>query len=258
MSYTNLHVTVADGRARIVLDRPERRNAMSLALLSELEDAIEEIGSDPSIRAIILEGEGQVFSSGHDLGEMIDREPEFYDQLFATCTNVMLRFQSVPQPVIAKVHGMATAAGCQLVAACDLAVASEECRFATPGVTIGLFCSTPMVPISRAIGRKRALEMLLTGDPIDATTARNWGLVNRVVPIDDLEEETVALAERIARFSGDIVAIGKAAFYKQIDERQADAYALAEPIMSQNAQHDDAQEGMGAFLEKRPPVWKDQ
>lgn len=231
---------------------------MSLDLLTELDAVLEDLGADRSIRVVIIEGAGPVFSAGHDLGEMVDRDSDFYDELFGTCTNVMLRVQAIPQPVIAKVHGMATAAGCQLVAACDLAVASAASSFATPGVKIGLFCSTPMVPVSRAVGRKRALEMLFTGDPIDAATAKEWGLVNRVVPAEELESATVALAQRIERFSRDTIAIGKNAFYRQVDEPQTDAYATTGPIMSHNARDDDAQEGMSAFLEKRPPVWNDQ
>jgi enoyl-CoA hydratase/carnithine racemase len=169
---------------------------------------------------------------------------------------MMQAIHALPQPVIAKVHGVATAAGCQLVAACDLAVSADDARFATPGVNIGLFCSTPMVPIARAIGRKRALEMLLTGEMIDARTAAAWGLVNRVVPAADLDTETLALAERIASASAHVVALGKRAFYAQdgLDERAA--YGVTAPIMSENAQHDDALEGMTAFLEKRAPNWK--
>lgn len=256
MGFTHLLVTAAGGRGRIVLNRPQRRNAMSLELLTELDATLRQLGADPTVRVIVIEGSGPVFSAGHDLSEMIGRDSEFYDGLFTMCTDVMMRIQSIPQPVIAKAHGMATAAGCQLVAACDLAIASEDCRFATPGVRIGLFCSTPMVPLSRAVGRKRALEMLFTGDPIDAATAQNWGLVNKVVARDELEEETIRLAQRIERFSGEIIAIGKDAFYRQVDQSQADAYAITGPVMSRNAQHDDAQEGMGAFLAKRPPVWR--
>ncbi len=258
MDTANLLVTHGAGHGRITLNRPERRNALSLALLEELDDALETLGDDPAVRTIIIEGAGPVFSAGHDLGEMIDRDAVFYDQLFTTCTDVMERVQRVTKPVIAKVHGMATAAGCQLVAACDLAVVSQESRFATPGVSIGLFCSTPMVPVSRAIGRKRALQMLFTGDPIDAVTACDWGLVNRVVHLSDLEQETVALADRIATFSSQIIAVGKRAFYQQIDERQSDAYEIAGPIMSSNALHPDAQEGMRAFLDKRQPRWQDR
>jgi enoyl-CoA hydratase/carnithine racemase len=255
VDYDNLTVGVTDGVARILLNRPDRRNALSIALLEELAAAMRTIGGTPDVSAVIIEGAGPVFSAGHDLSEMLDREPLFYNRLFTECSEVMLAFQRLPQPVIAKVHGVATAAGCQLVAACDLAVAAEGTRFATPGVRIGLFCSTPMVPITRAIGRKRALEMLLTGEPISAATALEWGLVNRVVPAAHLESEVVRLVAQIRRFSPDIIAIGKDAFYRQIDETQVDAYEITGPIMSGNATHPDAQEGMAAFLEKRPPEW---
>jgi enoyl-CoA hydratase/carnithine racemase len=241
--------------ARIVLNRPEKRNALSLALMQELIGVLEEVGSNPDVRAIVIEGAGPAFSAGHDLGEMVDRDAAFYEQLFDVCTVMMETIHRVPQPVIAKVHGIATAAGCQLVAACDLAVAAEGTRFATPGVKIGLFCSTPMVPVSRAIGRKRALELLLTGEPIDAETARDWGLVNRVVPADDLEQAVVALVDRLASSSPLTVRIGKEAFYEQIELDERGAYELTRGVMASNAQAADAQEGMGAFLEKRAPTW---
>jgi enoyl-CoA hydratase/carnithine racemase len=241
--------------ARIVLNRPEKRNALSLALMQELIGVLEEVGSNPGVRAIVIEGAGPAFSAGHDLGEMVDRDAAFYEQLFDVCTVMMETIHRVPQPVIAKVHGIATAAGCQLVAACDLAVAAEGTRFATPGVKIGLFCSTPMVPVSRAIGRKRALELLLTGEPIDAETARDWGLVNRVVPAEDLEQAVVALVDRLASSSPLTVRIGKEAFYEQIELDERGAYELTRGVMASNAQAADAQEGMGAFLEKRAPTW---
>jgi enoyl-CoA hydratase/carnithine racemase len=255
MNYTLISVDVADGLGRVILNRPERRNAMSLALLQELQDALGALSARDSVTAIVVEGAGPVFSAGHDIGEMLDRDAEFYEALFSAAADVMLLVQSVPQPVIAKVHGVATAAGCQLVAACDLAVAADDARFATPGVRIGLFCSTPMVPITRAIGRKRALEMLFTGEMIDAATAQNWGLVNRVVAHEDLESEVQRLVAQITRFSPAVIAIGKDAFYKQIDEDDAAAYEITGPIMSKNAAHHDAQEGMTAFLEKRQPSW---
>lgn len=251
----NIKVSTDDGFATILLNRPSRRNAMSLGLLEELGAALLGIGDALEVGTIIIEAAGPAFSAGHDLSEMLDREQSFYDALFRACTEVMLAIQAIPQPVIAKVHGVATAAGCQLVAACDLAVAAEEARFATPGVRIGLFCSTPMVPLTRAIGRKRALEMLLTGEPIDASTALSWGLVNRVVPAADLDSEVMALVAQIQRFSPAVIAIGKDAFYRQIDATQPDAYEITAPIMSANATHRDAQEGMAAFLEKRPPQW---
>jgi len=241
--------------ARITLNRPEKRNALSLALMTDLIAALEELGGIPEVRAIVIEGAGPAFSAGHDLGEMVGRDADFYDRLFDVCTVLMETIHRVPQPVIAKVHGIATAAGCQLVAACDLAVAAEATRFATPGVRIGLFCSTPMVPLSRAVGRKRALELLLTGEPIDAATARDWGLVNRVVPAGELDEAVSELVERIAASSPVTVRIGKEAFYEQVELDEHGAYELTRRVMAANAQVDDAQEGMGAFLEKRPPTW---
>jgi enoyl-CoA hydratase/carnithine racemase len=187
---------------------------------------------------------------------MIDREADFLASLFDRCTVMMNTIHELPQPVIAKVHGIATAAGCQLVAACDLAVAAEGTRFATPGVKIGLFCSTPMVPVSRAVGRKRAMEMLLTGEPIDATTAAAWGLINRAVPTEELEGAVLELIDAIARSSSYTVAIGKRAFYSQVDRPERDAYEHCQVVMTENALAHDAQEGMTAFLKKRDPVWR--
>jgi enoyl-CoA hydratase/carnithine racemase len=241
--------------ARITLNRPERRNALSLELMQELIRALESVAADPESRTIVLDGPGPVFSSGHDLSEMIGRDLGFYQQLFDTCTVLMETIHRVPQPVIAKVHGVATAAGCQLVATCDLAVASDDARFATPGVRIGLFCSTPMVAVSRAIGRKRAMEMLLSGELIDAETAMAWGLLNRVVPKDRLREAAEELALKVAEASSFVVALGKQAFYTQVDLDQKKAYEYTREVMSTNAIADDAQEGMTAFLEKRKPCW---
>ena len=241
---------------RITLNRPEKRNALSLELMEELRAALETLGGDREVRAIVVDGAGPVFSAGHDLSEMIGRKPAFYQQLFDVCTELMETIHRVPQPVVAKVHGVATAAGCQLVAACDLAIAAADARFATPGVKIGLFCSTPMVPVSRAIGRKRALEMLLTGEMIDAATACEWGLVNRVVSREQLDDAVAELVETIARSSPLIVEIGKEAFYKQIELDENAAYDATKSVMARNAATDDAQEGMSAFLEKREPVWR--
>jgi enoyl-CoA hydratase/carnithine racemase len=241
---------------RLMLNRPERRNALSLACMREIIAALDEVATDPEVRVLVIAAHGPAFSAGHDLAEMTDEhEAGFYQELFTTCVRMMTRIHELPQPVIAKVHGVATAAGCQLVASCDLAVASSDSRFATPGVNIGLFCSTPMVPVERTIGRKRALEMLFTGDMIDAATAAEWGLVNRVVPLADLEAEVFALAARIAQSSPSVLALGKRAFYEQegLDERAA--YGLACAVMVDNAQADDAHEGMRAFLEKRKPEW---
>jgi len=242
--------------ATITLNRPERRNALSLELMTELMAALRDVAAQPETRVVVLAGAGPVFSAGHDLREMVGQDLPAYRRIFDVCTQLMSTVQEIPQPVIARVHGMATAAGCQLVATCDLAIAAASARFATPGVNIGLFCTTPMVALTRAIGRKRALEMLMTGTPIDAATAAEWGLVNRVVPDAQLDEATVALAQQIARASSLTVAIGKQAFYAQIDLDQPKAYAYAKEVMSMNALAADAQEGMCAFVEKRPPAWK--
>lgn len=237
----------------LTLDRPDRRNAMSAALMSELTERLRDLDGDCQV--VVLAGNGPAFSAGHDLGEMIDRPRDFYDDLFARCVELMETVHEIPQPVIARVHGVATAAGCQLVAACDLAVASDQATFATPGVRIGLFCSTPMVPISRAVGRKRAMEMLLTGRPIDAATAADWGLVNRVVPHDDLDDEIDSLISDITSFSRTVIGIGKEAFYRQIDLDEPGAYEHTRHVMAANAAADQAQEGMSAFLGKRRPEW---
>jgi enoyl-CoA hydratase/carnithine racemase len=251
-----VHIVAGTPVAELVLARPERRNALSLAMMRTLIDALGVVAADPTVRVVVLSGEGTVFSAGHDIAEMVEcRREEGYRELFSTCTTLMTRLHEVPQPVIAKVQGVATAAGCQLVAACDLAVAADDARFATPGVNIGLFCSTPMVPLSRNIGRKRALEMLFTGDMIDASTALEWGLVNRVVPAADLDHAVRALADRIVATSGRVIALGKQAFYAQEALGEEQAYALACGVMVDNALTDDAAEGMRAFLEKRPPVW---
>ena len=252
----NVRLASEGSAARIVLNRPDKRNALSLELMEEMIAVLREASAEPSTRAIVIEGAGPAFSAGHDLSEMVGRDEEFFAKLFDRCTAMMRTIHQLPQPVIAKVHGIATAAGCQLVAACDLAVAAEGTRFATPGVKIGLFCSTPMVPVSRAVGRKRAMEMLLTGEPIDAQTALDWGLVNRVVPVEDLEAAVVALVDAIARSSPLTVSTGKHAFYSQIDMPEQDAYEHCQLVMTENALAQDAQEGMTSFLEKRQPVWR--
>jgi enoyl-CoA hydratase/carnithine racemase len=241
--------------AVVMLNRPERRNALSLALMRELIDALDAIGRDRETRAVILAAAGKVFCAGHDLSEMTGRNINEYREIFDVCSELMLKVQAIPQPVIAEVQGVATAAGCQLVAACDLAIAAEEAWFATPGVKIGLFCTTPMVALTRAIGRKRALQMLLTGDPVSARTAAEWGLVNDVVPAAELAATTRKLAAKVAEASSLVVAIGKQAFYTQIDMDVEKAYGYAKEVMSLNAMAADAQEGMGAFLEKRAPCW---
>lgn len=256
ISPQHLLIETAGGVAVVTLNRPEKRNALSLEVMRELIATFTEIGADRTVKAVILRAVGPAFSSGHDLREMRARDVEEYRLTFDTCVRLMETVQSIPQPVIAEVAGIATAAGCQLVATCDLAIASSTATFATPGVKIGLFCTTPMVALTRAIGRKRAMEMLLTGEPIDARTAADWGLVNRVVAPEQLEPATRALAAQIASASGFVVELGKAAFYAQIDLDQPKAYAYAKEIMSMNALAADAQEGMGAFLDKRAPVWR--
>jgi enoyl-CoA hydratase/carnithine racemase len=255
-SYRNLLVNQEGATARIVLNRPEKRNALSLELMDQVIAALSGVAAQPDMRAIVIEGAGPAFSAGHDLSEMIGRDRVFLAHLFDRCSEMMESIRELPQPVIAKVHGIATAAGCQLVAACDLAVAAEGTRFATPGVKIGLFCSTPMVPVSRAVGRKRAMQMLLTGEPIDAATALEWGLINRVVPGEQLEAAVLELVDAIARSSAYTVATGKRAFYSQIDLSEQDAYEHCELVMTQNALAHDAQEGMTAFLDKRQLVWR--
>jgi enoyl-CoA hydratase/carnithine racemase len=255
MRYENLGFETDGSIAVVTLNRPSKRNALSLGLMRELLDCLGCIGNDKQLRAVILAAAGKVYSSGHDLSELVERDINDYRQIFDLCAELMTRIQSIPQPVIAEVQGTATAAGCQLVATCDLAVAAEEALFATPGVRIGLFCTTPMVALSRAVGRKRALQMLLTGEPIDAKVAAEWGLVNSVVPASELRDETRKLASRIAEASSVTVAIGKQAFYSQIDLDQPKAYAYAKEIMTMNSMAVDAQEGISAFLGKRAACW---
>jgi enoyl-CoA hydratase/carnithine racemase len=247
---------VESGIEILTLERPDKRNALSLDLMEELLASLGDVGRDATARAVVLRAEGPAFSAGHDLREMLRCDVAGYRQTFEVCVRLMTAVQSIPQPVIAEVDGVATAAGCQLVATCDLALASTRARFATPGVRIGLFCTTPMVALTRAIGRKRAMEMLLTGDFIDAETAAAWGLVNRVVEPENLHDEALSLARRISSASRFVVGLGKAAFYAQIDLDQPKAYAYAKEVMSVNALADDAQEGMSAFIERRPPTWR--
>jgi enoyl-CoA hydratase/carnithine racemase len=255
MGYENISFATEGNIALVTLNRPQRRNALSLALMQELIHCLNEIGERRDLRAVILAAAGKVFSSGHDLSEMVGRNINEYRHLFDVCTVLMTKLQSIPQPVIAEVQGIATAAGCQLVATCDLAIAAEEAAFATPGVKIGLFCTTPMVALSRAVGRKRALQMLLTGELIDSHRAADWGLVNRVVSAGELHAETRQLADRIAQASELVLALGKQAYYSQIDLDQPKAYAYAKEVMSMNSLAHDAQEGISSFLEKRTPCW---
>ncbi len=258
MPYSHLTVALEGSTAIVTLNRPDQRNALSLALMREVIECLSELERDTDARAIILAAAGPAFCAGHDLREMTGLGADAYREIFAVCTEMMTKIQSVPQPVVAEVQGMATAAGCQLVATCDLAIASDRATFATPGVRIGLFCSTPMVAVSRALGRKRALEMLLTGDAIDACTAAEWGLVNRVVPQAELRAATLGLAERIGHASALTIQIGKQAFYRQADLPQAEAYAFTQEVMTENALAEDAQEGICAFLQKRTPRWHDR
>ena len=251
----NLIVEEEAGLVTLTMNRPEKRNALSTAMMTELNDELRAIGKRSDARAVIIAGNGPAFSAGHDLGELKGRDLAFYRYEFDLCAQLMLTIQAIPQPVIARVHAIATAAGCQLAATCDLVVAGESASFATPGVRIGLFCSTPMVALTRAVGRKHAMEMLLTGQPVKARTAAEWGLVNRVVADADLVAETRKLAMQIVEASPLIIGIGKRAFYEQIDLDTAEAYDYTKEVMSQNAMAIDAQEGIGAFLEKRKPVW---
>ena len=254
---TDRPVTVArDGPVvTLVLSRPGRRNPLSHETMTELTRLLRETGADPSVRAIVLGAEGPAFCAGHDLRELATRDAAVHERVFAACAELMLTIHRLAQPVVARVQGMATAAGCQLVAACDLAVAAESARFATPGVKIGLFCTTPMVEVARAVGRTRAMELLLTGEPIDARTALQWGLVNRVVELEHLDQEAAGLAARVAAASGETLAIGKRAVGENLGLPLEEAYAHASGVMCRNALTDDAQEGIAAFLEKRPPVW---
>lgn len=244
------------GVAFLTLNRPEQRNPLSSEAMREVTAALRKLGGDDTTRVVVIRAEGPVFSAGHDLKEMIGRTLEDEQAIFDTCVEMMQTVQDIPQPVIASVQGAAVAAGCQLAASCDLVVASSDAVFGTPGVKIGLFCSTPMVALSRAIGRKRALQMLLTGDTIDAATAADWGLVNIVVPTAKLADETTALARKITKASPLTVKIGKQAFYRQIELPQNQAYEAMADTMAANAVTCDAQEGMQAFVEKRAPQWQ--
>ncbi|SDM41330.1 Enoyl-CoA hydratase/carnithine racemase [Methylobacterium phyllostachyos] len=247
----------ADGVATLTLNRPHARNALSMALMEALQDALDAIRDDPTVRVVILQGAGPAFCAGHDLKEMrADPSRAATEAVFRTCARLMLSLTRLPQPVIARVHGIATAAGCQLVATCDLAICTEAARFATPGVQIGLFCSTPMVALSRAVSRKVALEMLLVGEPIDAQEALRIGLVNRVVPEAELDAAIGALAARIAGKARRVLAIGKEAFGRQIEMGLEEAYAYTADVMVRNMMMADAQEGIDAFLGKRPPRWE--
>ena len=257
-----LEVTQRDAVTHLTLNSPERLNALSDEMLAALQETLDALAQDPICRVITIAGAGKAFCAGHDLRQMQamrqheDAGAAAFADLFARCTDVMLRIQSMPQPVIAQVHGIATAAGCQLVATCDMAVAAQNTRFGVNGVNIGLFCSTPMVALSRNIAPKKAFEMLVTGDFISAERAEVLGLVNRVVPPRELGAQTAALADQIAAKLGSAVKIGKRAFYAQLELETAAAYAHTGAVMVENLRHADTNEGMQAFLEKRPPDWK--
>jgi enoyl-CoA hydratase/carnithine racemase len=250
--------------AVLILNRPQARNSLSEQLINELHEAIDAAGNDPAVRAVVIAASGPAFSSGHDLKELTarrtdpDRGRAYFAHTMTICSAMMQAIVHLPKPVVACVHGIATAAGCQLVASCDLAVASEKASFATPGVDIGLFCSTPMVALTRNIARKQAMEMLLTGEPVSAMAAQRMGLINRVVA-DGLERDAaLALAQKIARKSAYTVKLGKTAFYRQAEMNLADAYRYAAEVMTENMMARDAEEGIGAFIEKRDPTWKDR
>ena len=252
MSYQCVLVDRDGDFITITMNLPGRRNALSLAHMQELTDAFRTAGETDAL-GVILAGNGSVFSSGHDFADMAGSDLAEMRRLLVTCTELMTVMQTIPQPVVARVHGLATAAGCQLVASADLAVAAETAQFAVPGGKGGWYCTTPMVAVGRAVGRKRAVEMAMTGDPIDAATAAEWGLINKVVPADQLVDATLDLLRRATRGSPLSKGIGKQAFYAQIDLDQAKAYSYAIEVMAAASQTADAREGVAAFLEKRPP-----
>jgi len=256
MDYRCLKFDLEGAVGTITLNRPEKRNALSLELLEEFNALLAEVGKNMAVRAVIVKGEGKVFCAGHDISQLVGHDMTYFQAIFHSCITVMKKIQDLPQPVIARVHGVATAAGCQLVAACDLAVAQEGTLFGTPGVKIGLFCTTPGVPLVRAIGRKRALEMLLTGRMISAEEAAQYGLINKVVPEKALARETRDLADAISQASPLTVGMGKEAFYAQVNLADAQAYDYAKQEMVANLFAEDAQEGLTAFLEKRKPTWQ--
>jgi enoyl-CoA hydratase/carnithine racemase len=249
----------AGGVATLTLNRPDQYNALSAALLAALQSAVHDLARDESVRVVVIAGAGKAFCAGHDLKEIHERaDPRFAKQAFERCQTVMTGLTELPQPVIARVHGPAFAAGCQLVAQCDLAVAVTDARFATSGVNFGIFCSTPGVPLARNVSRKRAMEMLLTGEPIDAATALAWGLVNRVVPADRLDAEVQALTRTIMGKSRAVIAAGKKLFYQQVGGDLDQAYRIATAAMVDNIKTEDGREGIAAFVEKRKPHWKNK
>lgn len=244
-----------DTIAAITLNNPGKRNALSYELMAALIEALREVGDGPS-RGVLLRANGPVFSAGHDFADMAGQDLPFLRRLLQRCTTLMTLVQEIPQPVVAEVHSLATAAGCQLVASCDMAIAADTAAFALPGGKGGLFCTTPLVAVARSIGRKRALEMSMTGDPISAAVAAEWGLINRAVPESELHASVLELLRRSTRGSSFAKGIGKAAFYAQVDLDQPKAYSYAIEVMAANAVTADGQEGIASFLEKRPPVWQ--
>lgn len=248
----------SDGIAHLTLNRPRQYNALSVALMTEFQECLDQIAADSTVRAVIIEGAGKGFCAGHDLKELREHSGDraFYQSVFKQCSKLMVSLTALPQPVIAKVHGIATAAGCQLVATCDLAVAAETARFGTPGVNIGLFCSTPMVALSRAVPRKQAMEMLLTGDMISAEDAVHFGLINRAVPEAALDGAARALAEKVIAKSPLTLKTGKEAFYRQVEYGLVEAYAYTSEVMTTNMLARDAEEGIDAFIDKRKPEWQ--
>ncbi len=242
----------------IILNSPKNRNALSLKLMDEFQERLDLIAKDKDIHVVIIKGKGHAFCVGHDINELVGEkyDIEYFRNIFSICTKMMQTIHEIPQPVIAQVHGVALAAGCQLVAACDLAIADSKTKFSTPGVKIGLFCSTPMIPLSRVIGRRRALDMLFTGRFVSAQEAEKFGLINKVVESEKLSEETEKWANEIAQYSRYTLELGKKTFYNQIDQDEYSAYNYAKEIIAKNCLVDDAQEGMKAFLEKRKPDFK--
>jgi enoyl-CoA hydratase/carnithine racemase len=245
-----------EGVRTLTLNRGDRFNALSRDMLGALERELDATADDRAVRVVVLAAKGRGFCAGHDLKELRSQASDARSDIFAACSRVMMKLTELPQPTIARVHGIATAAGCQLVSMCDLAVAADTARFALPGVNVGVFCSTPAVGVGRNIARKRVMEMLLTGDPIDAKRALEWGLVNRVVPIDELDAAVAHFTSRILARSASVIALGKRAFYRQIDESLGDAYRSTSEVMSCNLDLPDSAEGIDAFLEKRAPRWR--
>ena len=245
------------GITTLMLNRPDARNALSRAMIAAIQKELDTIADDPSVRTVVFAANGTAFCAGHDMRELVtNKSPVFYDELFHACGRMMTSIMNLPQPVIARVQGVATAAGCQLVATCDLAVAAESAQFATPGVHIGLFCSTPMVALGRNVGRKQAMEMLILGDPLSAQRAVDYGLINKVVPTEKLDDAIGDITAKILDKSGYTIKVGKEAFYRQLECGVEEAYAYTAKVMAENMMSHDAQEGVGAFVDKRKPVWR--